>query len=244
MIFAAGLGTRLRPLTDTMPKALVPIGGVPLLEHVVQRLLHAGCSELVINVHHFAEQIVDYVCKRRSWGIHVTISDETDELLDTGGGVAQAARMTHTDEPLMIHNVDILGSLDLKAMWHFYIESDATALLAVKERETARYLLFDEKHMLRGWTNRATQQTKPAGLAIDPTWSPLAFSGIHIMGSDLLRQIAQRKGRFSIIDFYLEQMAHSKIIAHPSQAPLLDVGKLNELDIAEAFICNGYAPRT
>ena len=155
MIFAAGLGTRLKPLTDHMPKALVPVAGKPILEHVIGKLKSSGFDEVVINVHHFADQIIDFLKAKDNFGIKIWISDETDELLDTGGGIQKAA--PYFDEPFLVHNADILSNVDLKALYDFHRTSGNDATLLVSPRKTVRYLLFDEKNRLH--TQNVRQHT-------------------------------------------------------------------------------------
>ena len=150
MIFAAGLGTRLKPLTDTMPKALVRVGGQPLLWHVIMKLKKAGYERIVVNVHHFASQITDYLAANDHFGLDIRISDETEALLETGGGIKKALPLFDPSEPILIHNVDILSNLDLNAL-----PMDAP-LLVVSERKTKRYLMFDDEMRLHGWTNIET----------------------------------------------------------------------------------------
>lgn len=156
MIFAAGLGTRLRPLTDTMPKALVPVSGRPILGYQLERLAAAGVKEVVVNVHHFAEQVIRYL-EEHDFGLRVRVSDERDELLDTGGGLARARQWLDGDAPVLVHNVDILSNVDLHRWAGEH--PDGTTLL-VGERQTQRYLLFDEENRLVGWTNVATGQVR------------------------------------------------------------------------------------
>ena len=140
MVFAAGLGTRLKPLTDTMPKALVPVGGRTLLEHVVTRLAGQGFDEMIINVHHHAEQIIDYLKEKKNFGIRIEISDEREMLLDTGGGIRKAAHFFNDGEPFLVHNVDILSDANLKELYEIHKAQGNDATLLVKERETSRYL--------------------------------------------------------------------------------------------------------
>ena len=154
MIFAAGLGTRLKPLTDTMPKALVRVGGQPLLWHVIMKLKKAGYERMVVNVHHFANQIVDYLAAHDHFGLDIRISDETEALLETGGGIKKALPLFDPESPILIHNVDILSNLDLNAL-----PMDAP-LLVVSERKTKRYLMFDDEMRLQGWTNIETGEVK------------------------------------------------------------------------------------
>ena len=160
MIFAAGLGTRLKPLTDHMPKALVPVAGKPMLEHVIEKLKASGFNEIVINVHHFGNQIIDFLKEKDNFGIQIWISDETEELLDTGGGIKKAAHFF--DEPFLVHNADILSNVNLKALYEYHQASGNDATLLVSPRKTVRYLLFEENRLC-GWVNKDTLQTKPEG---------------------------------------------------------------------------------
>lgn len=228
MIFAAGLGTRLKPLTDRMPKALVSVGGQPLLWHVVQKLKAAGYERIVVNVHHFAQQIVDYLETNNHFGIDIRISDETDNLLETGGGIRKARTLFSPDAPVLIHNVDILSNLDLCSL----SLDDAEALLVVSDRPTKRYLLFDDTQCLQGWTNIETGEVRGA-------WAEhrLAFSGIHVISPRLLDMMDEWPSRFPIMDFYLKVCAEHTIRACvPNDLHLLDVGKLDSLEQAESFI--------
>lgn len=159
MIFAAGLGTRLKPMTDTMPKALVPVGGKPLLAHVIERLQAAGYERLVINVHHFADQIERYLRVNQNFGLDIAISDERELLLDTGGGLKKAAPLFDPDEPILIHNVDILDNVDYDWLYRQH-QPDEDAVLLVSRRKTKRYLLFDSGMRLMGWTNIETGEVR------------------------------------------------------------------------------------
>ena len=238
MIFAAGKGTRLQPLTNTMPKALVPVGGMPLLERLIRKLIAAGCGEIVVNVHHFSEQIAAFLQEKRNFGIHIELSDETDALLDTGGALAKAARFFDDGEPFIVHNVDIVSSVDLQAFYRTHLLSNAAATLAVSKRPTSRYLLFDDDGRLQGWINEATGEQKPLGKALDiDRLHKYAFSGIHIIGSELLVRLAEHTGKFSIIDFYLEQMDDMPIMCADMMGEvIIDVGKMATFDQANAFI--------
>ncbi|MBR1446048.1 MAG: nucleotidyltransferase family protein [Alloprevotella sp.] len=235
-VFAAGLGTRLRPLTDTLPKALVPVGGRPLLDIVLRRLRAAGADDIVVNAHHFAYQIKDFLALH-DYGVRVQISDETDQLLDTGGGLRRAAALFASDEtPILIHNVDILSNADLPA---FYREATACdALLLVSERETSRYLLFNEENRLVGWTNVKTGEVRSPFVGLEPNaCKHYAFSGIHCFSPRLLPLMQAWPDKFSIIDFYLEACAHADIrAAFSPNLRLLDVGKPDALARAEEFL--------
>ena len=226
MIFAAGLGTRLKPLTDTMPKALVRVGGHPLLWHVIMKLKKAGYERIVVNVHHFASQITDYLAANDHFGLDIRISDETEALLETGGGIKKALPLFDPSEPILIHNVDILSNLDLNAL-----PMDAP-LLVVSERKTKRYLMFDDEMRLHGWTNIETGEVKG-----EKANHLLAFSGIHVFHPSLTPLLADWPERFPIMDFYLKACGDHLIRGYEAHdLQLLDVGKLDTLDHAESFI--------
>ena len=226
MIFAAGLGTRLKPLTDTMPKALVRVGGQPLLWHVIMKLKKAGYERIVVNVHHFASQITDYLAANDHFGLDIRISDETEALLETGGGIKKALPLFDPSEPILIHNVDILSNLDLNAL-----PMDAP-LLVVSERKTKRYLMFDDEMRLHGWTNIETGEVKG-----EKANHLLAFSGIHVFHPSLTPLLADWPERFPIMDFYLKACGDHLIRGYEAHdLQLLDVGKLDTLDHAETFI--------
>jgi mannose-1-phosphate guanylyltransferase len=204
MILAAGLGTRLRPITDHRPKALVEIAGRTLLEITLARLREFGVREVIINVHHFADMVVDYLKAKGNFGMRIEISRE-DVLLDTGGGLKNAAWFfledaERTEEPFILHNVDVISTIDLRRMVQFHSQAEALATLAVQERETSRYLLFDEQLQLCG--RQAFRQ--PMAEMVRSSQHPLAlaFSGIHVISPQLLKMMTE-EGAFSIIDTYL-----------------------------------------
>ena len=253
MIFAAGLGTRLKPLTDTMPKALVRVGGQPLLWHVVMKLKAAGYERIVVNVHHFAQQIVDYLEANDNFGLDIRISDETGGLLETGGGIKRALPLFDPSSPVLIHNVDILSNVDLSlgdcplCEQRSELQGDCPlcekglpdALLLVSRRQTKRYLLFDEEMKLQGWTNIETGEVK--GVKSEEVKSEkfkqLAFSGIHMLWPRAYPLFEQMPERFSIIDFYLKYCHQCTFLGYEKQdLQLLDVGKLDSLEQAEAFL--------
>ena len=237
MIFAAGLGTRLKPLTDHMPKALVPVAGKPMLEHVIRKLIAAGCNEIVINVHHFADQIIDFVKANNNFGITIHISDETDMLLDTGGGIKKAS--SFFNEPFLIHNVDILSNVDLKSLYEYHLTSGNDATLLVSPRKTVRYLLFDEENRLCGWVNKNTLQTKPEGFVYQPeVQKEYAFSGIHIVSPTLFNYMGDNwTGKFPIMDFYLQTCHEAQLGGYAKEdLQLIDIGKPETLAKAEEFI--------
>lgn len=239
MIFAAGLGTRLKPLTDHMPKALVPVAGRPMLEHVILKLKEAGFDEIVVNVHHFAEQIVDFLKANDSFGVKIHISDETDCLLDTGGGIKKAASFFTGDEPFLVHNVDILSDTDLRSLYEYHLTSGNDATLLVSPRKTVRYLLFDERRRLCGWVNKETLQTKPEGFVYQPELhKEYAFSGIHVISPVLLNFMGDGwTGKFSIMDFYLQTCRVARLGGYIREdLHLIDIGKPETLAKAEDFM--------
>ena len=239
MISAAGLGTRLKPLTDTMPKALVKIGGEPLIKHVIIRLKEAGFQRIVVNVHHFAQQIIDYLEENDHFGLDLRISDETEQLLETGGGIKKARELFDPHSPILIHNVDILSNMDISAFYDHAVTSGTDALLLVSKRQTKRYLLCDDEKQLVGWTNKETGEIKSPHdwVRNDGSLQMLAFSGIHVFSPSLFPLMDQWPDRFPIIDFYLHACATYSITGFDAeQLEMIDVGKLDSLQQAEEFL--------
>lgn len=236
-IFAAGLGTRLKPLTDTMPKALVPVGGKPLLYHVIEKLKSAGIKKIVINIHHFGEMIIEYVKENNNFGIEIVFSDERQMLLETGGAIKHAVDLLG-DEPFLIHNVDILSNVDIKALINAHTESNSAATLLVSKRNSTRALLFSPKGNLTAWTNKTTGEVKSPYSDIDISdLNEFAFSGIHIFSPRLFKYFGAYPEKFSIIDFYLNTCKEEKIKAYTqTNLQLLDVGKLDSLEKAEEYV--------
>ena len=238
LIFAAGLGTRLKPLTDTMPKALVPLAGKPLLQWQVEKLRDAGITDIIVNVHHFPDMIIDTIRRNNGWGCNISISDERDMLLDTGGGLKKAVM----EGPILACNVDILSNIDLRTLVSEY-ERTGVSQLVVSERKTQRYLCFDKRDSLCGWTNIATGELK------GKEGRHLAFSGLQILNGEALRLLRQiQEDKFSLIDFYLhlcEQNYQSPITNHqspiilkayvPLDYRMMDVGKIDQIEEAERF---------
>ena len=244
MIFAAGLGTRLKPLTDNMPKALVPVAGMPMLRRVVERLKSAGYTEIVINVHHLAYQIIDYLRSNNNFNVDIKISDETNELLDTGGGILHASHLLGKEESVLVHNVDILSNSNLEEL-HSYHETshkNAHATMLVSDRNSSRKLLFDNDNRLCGWINKNSGQTKPQKLQYaEGKYKEYAFSGIQIINPSIftLMRKYNYKGKFSIIDFYMDMLQHSELNVYgynDNNLSLLDIGKPEILIEAEKFV--------
>ena len=236
MIFAAGLGTRLRPLTDTMPKALVPVAGRPLLDHVMGRLVDAGFSDIAVNVHHMPDMIVDYLSSVSRPGVNITVSDERETLLDTGGALKKAFPLFSDGSHILIHNVDILSNVDLGAFYRRSLPYDAALL--VSDRKTSRYLLFDDDLRLVGWTNTATGAVRRPYADLDTArCRRLAFAGIHSVSRRLCLTMQSWSDRFPIIDFYLSQCNTMDIRGLTvDNLRLMDVGKLDTLAEAEHFL--------
>ena len=245
MIFAAGLGTRLRPLTDTCPKALVEINGVPLLEIVARRLIAAVTTGIVINVHHFAEQIAGFVQQKSDFGIRVALSYE-ERLLDTGGGLKKAADFFDDDQPFFVHNVDVISTLDLRAFYRQHLESHALATLAVQARATSRYLVFDRDHRLCGWKSEREQRVEWARTPEGET-ADLAFNGIHVISPRLLRlmRLMSEEGAFSIIKTYLRLAGDGERIQafRKDEDYWRDAGKIEHLEqIAREYTISSPDP--
>lgn len=232
MILAAGHGTRLAPLTDEIPKALVPVQGVPMLEQVAGRLIEAGVDELVVNAHHLGEKVMRFLRERENFGIELHVSDERDLLLDTGGGLAAAGEWLRGDDPFFLHNVDVLSDVDLGAIYRENIASDALATLAVQSREASRYLLFD-RDGLCGHGNEATG-TEVLGRRPVGTTERLGFCGIHVVAPRIFERITE-SGPFSIIPLYLRLAAEGEPIIPYSidGARWLDIGTHERLEHAE-----------
>lgn len=259
MIFAAGLGTRLKPLTDTMPKALVRVGGEPLIKRVIMNLAAAGVDRIVVNVHHFAEQIIDYLKDNDNFGLDIRISDETAGLLETGGGIKKAAPLFDPAAPILIHNVDILSNVNLSEFYQIASRSEegkvkseegrvkseesncsdaVDAVLLVSWRKTKRYLLFNDDMKLVGWTNIETGEVRSPYPNLDPKKCRMyAFAGIHALSSRLLKMMDEFPDRFGIIDFYLKACATHNIKGYvKDDLKLMDIGKLDTLAQAEEFL--------
>ena len=237
MIFAAGLGTRLRPLTNNRPKALVEVNGKPLLELAILRLIQHGFDEIVINIHHFGQQIIDFLDQKQNFNIQIHISDERGNLLETGGGLKKAKHFFKNDEAFLVCNADIITDLDLNKFYHFHLQQNAVASLAVRNRHTSRYLLFQkEDHILIGWENEKTGAVL-ASRSIQQSPINWAFSGMHVISPKLFHYFPEDQDAFSIIDTYLEAAKTEKIVAYPHNDSIwLDVGKPESLAEAQRLI--------
>jgi NDP-sugar pyrophosphorylase family protein len=234
MIFAAGLGTRLKPLTNNCPKALVKLNGQALLWHAIRRMTDLGASSVVVNIHHFGEQIIGYL-QNQHFGIPVLISDERHLLLDTGGGLLKAAPYLKGDEPIIACNVDVISSVNLHEVMKYHQQSGALASLVLRQRETSRYLLFDDEMLLSGWMNKTSGEQRIANENFNKSQA-YAFSGIQILSPEIF-ELIHLKGKFSLIDLYLELAAKHPIAGYIDRSDFwLDVGKAEQLQRAEAYL--------
>ena len=251
MIFAAGLGTRLKPLTDTLPKALVPLAGKTLLQWQIERLKAAGITDIVVNIHHFPDMIIHYLRENDNFGCRIAVSDERDMLLETGGGLRKAKSLLlgsgsresgNNDEPILVCNVDILSNIDIPTLLRAY-NPDEMGMVVVSSRDTQRYLLFDHDNRLRGWTNIATGEVR--GPLSDNHYPiantrKLAFSGMQVLNPrifEVMEKVVAEKGeKFSLIDLYLSIAEKESLRAFiPENYRMMDVGKINQLSEAETF---------
>ena len=249
MIFAAGLGTRLKPLTDNMPKALVPLAGKTLLQWQIERLKAAGITDIVVNVHHFPDMIINYLNEHDNFGCNIQVSDERDMLLETGGGLRKAQKFLTSNlstldaSPILVCNVDILSNIDLSTLINAY-NPEEMGVVVVSARDTQRYLLFDANNRLCGWTNVATGEMRGEEAirqkAKGEELKMLAFSGIQVLNPrifDRMDAVVQAKGdKFSLIDLYLS-IAEKEILRAfiPENYRMMDVGKINQISEAETF---------
>ena len=250
MIFAAGLGTRLKPLTDTLPKALVPLAGKTLLQWQIEKLKAAGIRDIVVNIHHFPDMIINYLKDNDNFGCNIQVSDERDMLLETGGGLRKAEEkfrslgvqeFRSSNEGILICNVDILSNIDIPTLLQAYNPNEM-GVVVVSERETQRYLLFNEENRLCGWTNIATGEVRgPIADYQSPIANrQLAFSGMQVLNPrifDCMDEVVKQKGeKFSLIDLYLSIAQKEILRAYiPENYRMMDVGKIDQISEAESF---------
>lgn len=233
LLFAAGLGTRLKEHTQDKPKALVCLAGKPLLQHAIEYLKSFGISDITINVFHFAEQVISFIEENDSFGVNIHISDEREQLLDTGGGLKKAGTFLKGSDPILIYNVDVISNLDLNVLLHYHQQQHALATLVVRSRETSRYLMFDNDLQLTGWRNFSNGETLISRLDSFEKSQPMAFSGIHLIQPKLLDLITE-EGKFSIMDLYLRLAKTQRIHAFVDTSDIwMDLGKPDQLQAAE-----------
>ena len=248
MIFAAGLGTRLKPYTNHCPKAMVEVAGRPMIAHQLEKLHKAGFTRVVINVHHYAEQIIDYVNANNGFGLDVAFSDERGLLLDTGGGIRKALSLFIPDSPVLIHNVDIFSNADLAALYEDHVDNGADASLLVSERSTSRYFVFDDDDHLVGWKNLQTSEVRTSYDELKSALERLtedeeqyrlrAFSGIHVISPTLFPLLEVQDEVFSITNFYWQNSLQQRIrcIEAPKDFQWVDAGKPEALKRAAEII--------
>ena len=229
MILAAGLGTRLRPLTDKIPKALVKIGTTTLLEYAIKKLLHYGFNDIIINIHHLPDLIIRYLADNKNFGASVTISDEREILLDTGGALKKASEFLKGNEPFLVYNCDIVTDLNLSQLFEYHLKQGGLCTLAVRQRETSRYFLFDNDNNLCGWWNKKTNERKLA-VKSGKSLNNYAFSGINVINPEALNLFPDNNV-FSLVDFYLKIASDNSIKGFDhSQTSWSDIGSPVELD--------------
>ena len=235
MIFAAGLGTRLKPITDNIPKALVTVNGIPLLEHVIIKLAFSGFNEIIVNTHHFHEKIINFLQEKKYFGIQIKISDESDKLLDTGGGLKKASWFFSDNKPFLVYNVDVISDIDLNNLYYSHICSNAIATIAVRERQTQRYFLFNENMNLCGWKNLKTNEQIISRNSSE-NLIPLAFSGIHVINPRIF-ELIHEEGKFSMTDIYLRLSTYHEIIGYQHNSGFwFDLGKPENISEAENIL--------
>jgi Nucleoside-diphosphate-sugar pyrophosphorylase involved in lipopolysaccharide biosynthesis/translation initiation factor 2B, gamma/epsilon subunits (eIF-2Bgamma/eIF-2Bepsilon) len=229
MILAAGLGIRLRPLTENIPKALIKIGNTPLLEYVIKKLLHHGFNDIIINVHHHPDMIINFLEKNKNFGANISISDERDILLDTGGGLKKAAPFFSGKESFLLYNCDIVTDLNLLTLYKYHLEQSALCTLAVRDRETSRYFVFDDDNTLCGWWNKATGEKKSVRWG-GSKFRAMAFSGIQIINPSVLDLFPDKKV-FSLVEFYLLIARDHKIGGYDhTETRWADIGNSDTLE--------------
>jgi NDP-sugar pyrophosphorylase family protein len=238
LLFAAGLGTRLKEHTENKPKALVRIAGKPLVQHAIEHLKNAGITDITINVFHFADQVISFLEENKFFGIQIHISDERPELLDTGGGLKKAGHFLKGSEPILIYNVDVISNLDLNSLLKYHQENKALATLVTRQRETSRYLTFDQNRVLAGWKNFSNGETIISRPESFSDSQPFAFSGIHMIQPELLDLIIE-EGKFPIMDLYLRLAQNHPIKAFVDHSEIwMDLGKPEQLEVAEKYFRN------
>ncbi len=236
MIFSAGLGTRFKPWTDTNPKALAVVNGKSLLQRNIEYLQQNGITDVVVNVHHFADQLIEKVIRSKGWGSKITISDERDELLETGGGLLKAKEFFTPGEKFITGNADILTDLDINKLLAFHDEKKALITFGVTQRKTSRYLLFDENDRLCGWRNATKGEDKISIPKLQ--YIEKAYSCVGVFEFDVFRLMEEKgfTGKFSLIDVYLALAAEQLILGYDHTGDrLVDVGKPDSIAIAESF---------
>lgn len=240
LILAAGLGTRLRPLTDSIPKALVPVNGIPILERVIVNLKNNGFEEIIINVHHLAHLVKDFL-RAKDFGVRIKISDESEELLDTGGGLVKAYDLLFAEDssPVLVHNVDIIGNAKIPMLMRQYEINGIGATLLVNDRKSTRKLVFDNEMNLKGWHNIEKSIYKPINFSAGLSDLELAFSGIYIISKESIIEMKELCGigKYSVMDYFLNENRRERIKGFwQKDLNLIDIGKPASLSQASQYI--------
>jgi NDP-sugar pyrophosphorylase family protein len=240
MILAAGLGTRLRPLTETKPKALIEVNGKPILEIIILRLKKYGFRDIIINVHHHYKQVLDFVKSHHNFGVNIQISDEREQILETGGGIKKASWFLDGSESFLVHNVDVISDIDLKEIYDFHYQRKPLATLAVKDKDSARSLLFDNTYRLCGWENRDTGASRVIGNVMEKDRTRIGFCGIHVIDPLIFKYMGEKE-KFSIITTYMNAAADQIIYGYPVEENLwIDIGSFKQLDYAKSIAPEEY----
>ncbi|RLD45859.1 MAG: nucleotidyltransferase family protein [Bacteroidetes bacterium] len=236
-ILAAGLGTRLGSLTENKPKALVKVQGTEMLALTIQRLKSQGFTELIVNVHHYGQMVIDFLKKNDNFGVHIHISDERGQLLDTGGALLKARDYLMGEEPVLIHNVDVISEIDFKELLVRHTNDNALATLCVRNRNSDRTLIFDKHMELKGWTNKKSKEFKWASQPLTD-YTAYAFSGIYVISPGFIHKI-KLTGKFSIIDAWLSMAGQHKIKGYIDQSKhWFDLGTPDKIRQAELYLKN------
>jgi len=235
MILAAGLGTRLRPLTKNVPKALVEINGRPILEIIILQLKSYGFSDIIINIHHHYNQVIDFLRANDNFDVNVQISDEKDKILDTGGGIKKASWFLNDNKPFLVHNVDVISDINLKDMYDFHCKRHPLATLAVKDKDSSRSLVFDHSYRLFGWENSSTGESRIVSALEKSDKTNIGFCGIHVIDPDIFQHM-NSNDKFSIITTYMNVSLEHPIIGYPVEQNLwMDIGSFEKLEHAQAI---------
>ncbi|NBC82087.1 MAG: NTP transferase domain-containing protein [Bacteroidetes bacterium] len=236
MILAAGIGSRLKPLTLHKPKALIKINHKPLIQYAIEHLMHYGVTEVIINIHHLGEQIIEFIHQNNSFGLHIEFSDESYKLLNTGGGLVKAAPFLQGHEPFFLYASDVITNINLEEMMHFHNLYHPLATLAVKNRQTSRSLLFDNENRLCGWTNNQTKETRISRKAQNHT--SLGFSGIHLI-DPVIFDLFEESGAFNITDAYIRLAQDNTIMGFRDDNHLwFEFGRYERIRQTEQEIIN------
>ncbi len=238
MILAAGYGTRLKPITNQRPKALVPVGGKPMIEHILLKIKAAGFTHVIINIHHLGEQIANYLLANNHFGLNIDISDESMNILDTGGGIKKVSHYIDNNEPFLVHNVDIFSNVDLQAMYRSHTNTNALATLLVSRRWRPRQLLFNKEERLCGWRNRETGAVKSSIPDFNPaSYEEYAFGGVHVISPEIFHLMQDWPEKFSIISFYLSTCVQNPICLYTEEnLRLIDAGTTPGIEEAEQWL--------